>query len=772
VANRTVRRAGSFAVFMIFCAASSALTAAEPVIRNLDVRGLRVGGTTTLIIDGDDLGAAPRLLLPFSTKQTLKPGSTEKKAVFDLTLADAVVPGFYNLRVVTDSGVSSAVVVGVDRLPQLPMAPMVTELPVALHGAIGGGATVETKFQGKAKQKVLVEVEAQRLGSKLRPVVHLYSPKKLQLAWSWQMPALQGDTRLEAILPQDGEYTVALNDVEYAAVGPGFFRLKIGEWSYVDQVFPPVLGKGQVTSIDLLGMPAPIQMVVKPSKIPGATPLNWPKTGMWSGPRPFVIVSTHPEFVEQPAKGKLQELPEGPVGVSGKLLVPYEEDRYRVAVAPGKKLRLEVFAERIGSPIDVALVVRNDKGDQLARAEDSPGSLDPVMEYAVPDKVTSIIVGVVDALGRGGPRGVYRLVIHPQTPSATNGTFKITTPAQRVSLPIGGRAVVPVHVERRGYQGKIDLAANLPGVVRLAGAAIPEGAEGTLVTLERGEAAFDAVVTSWRGRGIDGMEQIVFVKGHPLERLQPWLATEIALAPTQAKAADFLVDWRDLPADAALVPGSKLVLPIKCERTNVKTSVRLTLLTSQATPLVNNQPDPNKAIRQEKPVEIAANVADGDVIALVPVDLRTPSYVLTIQAELLAADKKVLATAFTPVRRMAVRMPLIVKLAGSSRIEAPHDGKKATTLKIPGKIERLTSFKSEVALALTGLPAGAKADAVTVKADATDFVVNVTLPPTVPAGEIKGVKLFGSFAPEAKQPALRVRSRDVEVTLILKAPAK
>jgi hypothetical protein len=227
-----------------------------------------------------------------------------------------------------------------------------------------------------------------------------------------------------------------------------------------------------------------------------------------------------------------------------------------------------------------------------------------------------------------------------------------------------------------------------------------------------------------------------------------------------------------LPADSALVPGSKLVLPIKSVRTNVKTSVKLTLLTSQATPLVNNQPDPNKAIRQEKPIEIAANVANGDVIVLVPVDLSAPSYDVTIQAELLAVDKKVLATAFTPVRRMAVRMPLIVKLAGPSRIEAPYDGRKAITLKIQGKIERLAGLKSEVAVALTGLPAGAKADAVTVKADATDFVVSVTLPPTVPAGEIKGVKLSGSFAPDRKQPALRVRSREVEVTLILKAPAK
>jgi hypothetical protein len=143
-----------------------------------------------------------------------------------------------------------------------------------------------------------------------------------------------------------------------------------------------------------------------------------------------------------------------------------------------------------------------------------------------------------------------------------------------------------------------------------------------------------------------------------------------------------------------------------------------------------------------------------------------------VPAALLTPDKKVLATAYAPVRRMEVHMALIVKLDGPSRIEAPFDAKKGTAIKIKGKIERREGTKADVALTFTGLPAGAKADAVTVKADASDFVVNVTFPPTILAGEIKGVKLSGSFAPDAKLPAVRVRSRDVEVTLVLQAPTK
>src|SRR5712691_10128354 len=141
--------------------------AVEPNIRNLNIRGLQVGGTTTLVIDGDDFGSAPKLLLPFPAKQTLKPGSTDKQATIEIALDDLVSPGYGHLRVVTDGGVSLPVVIGVDRLPQRLLSAATDALPLALHGTVNGSAIVETMFSGKAGQKIMIEVEAQRLGSKL-----------------------------------------------------------------------------------------------------------------------------------------------------------------------------------------------------------------------------------------------------------------------------------------------------------------------------------------------------------------------------------------------------------------------------------------------------------------------------------------------------------------------------------------------------------------------------------------------------------------------------
>ncbi len=499
-----------------------------------------------------------------------------------------------------------------------------------------------------------------------------------------------------------------------------------------------------------------------------------PKDSVFSGPRPFVLVSPHAELVRQAAPGKVQELPAGPVGVSGRLLTPYDEDRYCLPVTPKTKVRLEVFAERFGSPLDAALVVRNEQGAELARVEDSPGTLDPILEYAVPDNVTAVIVGVVDSQGRGGPRAVYRLVVEPQRTGPARPNAHLLTTAQRIALPIGGRIVVPVLIDRGGYEGRVDLsAAGLPGGVRLEGADIPEGADGALVTVQRGEAVPGAVITRWRGRTTDGEEGAVTIKGHPLERLQPWLATEIALATTTAKAADFQIDWRGLPADASLVPAGKLVLPVKVMKPAGNNVVRLTLLTSQLRPLLNGVTDPAQSLRIAAPVELPAAATDGELSVLVPALPAAPVYDVTVQAELLTADKKtVLAVAYAPVRRMVVRHQILVKLDGPAHIETTLDPTTATTVKLTGQVERREGLTGDVALTLTGLPAGATAAAVTVKADTTAFTVNVVLPPNTSAGEINGLKLFGTAAADVKVPNIRVKSRDVDVTLVVRAPAK
>jgi hypothetical protein len=121
---------------------------------------------------------------------------------------------------------------------------------------------------------------------------------------------------------------------------------------------------------------------------------------------------------------------------------------------------------------------------------------------------------------------------------------------------------------------------------------------------------------------------------------------------------------------------------------------------------------------------------------------------------------------------MAVRMPVVVQLAGPAKTETTLDAQTGATIKIAGKIERREGLKGDVTVALTGLPQGARADSPVVKADAADFTINVVLPPNQPTGEITGLKLAATAVPDAKQPNIRVKSRDVELVLVVKSPAE
>ena len=93
-------------------------------------------------------------------------------------------------------------------------------------------------------------------------------------------------------------------------------------------------------------------------------------------PVPRMVVSDIPKVVEtdQPA-AKLQEIALSSA-INGRLLESKEEERYRLPVQPGMKLRFDFLAERAGSPVDGVLILRNEAA-QLARSDDQPGSLDP-----------------------------------------------------------------------------------------------------------------------------------------------------------------------------------------------------------------------------------------------------------------------------------------------------------------------------------------------------------------------------------------------------------
>src|SRR5262249_30816957 len=156
-----------------------------------------------------------------------------------------------------------------------------------------------------------------------------------------------------------------------------------------------------------------------------------------------------------PTKGKLQEVAV-PAIINGRISAPDEEDRYRLLVKPGMQLRFEVFANRLGSPLDGTLGVFK-AGTELASKDVRPGTAAPSVDLTVPDGVNSLVLSLKDVAGRGGSNYVYRLVIAPPE----RPDFNLTLLTERAQVPRGGYGIIRVRANRVAYGGAIRLS--IPG---------------------------------------------------------------------------------------------------------------------------------------------------------------------------------------------------------------------------------------------------------------------------------------------------------------------
>ena len=749
----------------------STATAAPPAPAALSQRGLQAGATTMLTINGSDLLPEPRIILgvPIAA-QAVKEGATANQVQIDVTLDAAVPPGIYQLRVATAQGISPPLAVGVDRLPEGPFAAEVASLPIALNGSLQGAAVLRTSFTGQKGQALLVEVEGRRLGVELNPVLHLLDARNVQLAWGQASQALSGDARIVATLPADGRYTVELHDALYRGPGPGNFRLKIGSLPYADLAYPLAVRRGAKVALEFAAsnLPAGARAETAETAAPGEGPAPWPAIELLSGARPPLIYSDHDELTETAAApGQLQQA-NPPIGISGRLSAAREVDRYQLNVTPGQTLRIDVLAARVGSPLDGVLTVHNPAGAELARSDDRPGTTDPGLNFKIPAGVEAIVVAIKDLEGRGGENYVYRLSAVP----AGQPDYSLTLFSDREQLPQGGATLLRVRANRAGYNGPIKLSIpGLPAGLALTGDEIPAGATDALVSILSGGQTPPPVVTTIVGDSTapnTSLRRVASAGETIASKAQPWLRHEVALAG--APASPIAVAWAAAAAEPKLPLGSSTPLEVQISRAaGAVGPVRLSLVTTQIAPKKtikeNNQDkqvdDVERTLRLDSTPTIAAEQSSGAATVLVPGDLPAIPYDVALKAELLSADgKNVLASAFTPARRLATTQPFAIAISGEAKVEAKAGS--GETGKISGTIQRLGDFKQPLTVTLAGLPPELPAPELTLSPEQNEFALPVSFPFGSPPGALANVKLV---ALGRINPSTVVKSNEVPVAV-------
>ncbi len=227
-----------------------------PVLQTIFPAGAQAGTTVTATIEGTALEGLREL-------RSSAPGFAAEKIEgnrFNISVASTTPPGIYDLRAVTDYGVSNprafaishcAEIREVDSNDAIDAATSV-ELNAVVNGKIEKPGDVDSfRFAAKAGQRVVIECWAERIDSQLRGVIEVFNDQGQRLAVSRGHTGL--DPLVDLRVPVDGWYDVRLFDLSYLGGNAHFYRLDFDTLARPEFALPCVVERGQTARVKLFG---------------------------------------------------------------------------------------------------------------------------------------------------------------------------------------------------------------------------------------------------------------------------------------------------------------------------------------------------------------------------------------------------------------------------------------------------------------------------------------------------------------------------------------
>jgi hypothetical protein len=416
-----------------------------------------------------------------------------------ISIAKDAAPGPRQLRVETPGGLTNPIIFCVGNLPEISRKPtrvppqynvvngatpfarpqprsadLPTEvtLPVVLNGQMMPATRDQYRFHARWGQQLIVQAAARELlpyvsdavPGWFQAAVTLREAKGKEVASAGHY-LFHPDPVIQYEVPADGDYIVEIHDSIYRGREDFVYRLSIGELPFVTSVFPLGARVGAKARVEQHG---------------------WNLKSRTAAP---LVRDTLPEAIaksgiSRPEKAQRVKLP---VIVNGRVTQPGEAEVFRIQGTGGEAIVAEVYARRLGSPLDSWLRLTDARGKELGFNDDfedkGAGLLthhaDSYLSFKLPAKGTYYL-WLADAQKQGGPDYCYRLrVSHPRP------DFELRVVPSSLNLRAGSTVPVTVYALRRdGFNGDIALKlADAPPDFTLSGAAIPSGQDKVRVTL-------------------------------------------------------------------------------------------------------------------------------------------------------------------------------------------------------------------------------------------------------------------------------------------------
>jgi len=734
----------------------------QPQISLIAPHSAEVGKTTRMVVTGQNLVGAQLHTDIKGLTAVVADGGNAGQALFDVAVDLTAVSGRYLARCVTPAGVSNPMIISVDRVATKPdgtftEASPATTFPVAASGLISGAEQKRVWFKGTAGQKLVAEIEARRIGSKLDPVVEIRSQTGTPLAIQWQQPDLTGDARTSIVLPADGLYFAEVHDLQFRAPGGSSWRLLLGDLPPSSLAFPSTVAAAG-TAVRFVGTDAVSEAVSVKANLgqvaieSGSTLLPLPSLRTEAGTQ--VIEPLEGTFPEAAVDATFIASPFPALLISGRIATPKEKDTVLLTVTPGQTLHFAAAARQLSSPLRAHLTLLN--GDAVVAQNDGDsGAADPSLSFTVPEAVTQLKVQIRDLNNKGSVASLYRLLVA----RADRQAFVLTTRDGALRLPVNGSVPLRLSVVRQSpsfkYSGPIRLAVKGVTGVSIVPETIPASDQNqdVLVMVTRSASANATAIAAGQAITLEAKA----------EGAEPVFATT-ALIEVDGLPANSLTlpDTALIAGPAEAVPATILlnaVPPVLFRGISTTVSVRVIPLFEQVAPyvrfeMITTEParreDPNKPDSPLKPLVGLEEFQFGPVAqGVFPLTIRVPSDTPSSTIDtVISADfvAQPLAPASGP-KSWTAPMVLFVDDAVTVTASAePLKAMKATTVNFTGSIRRHPLFTEPVTIMLDGLPQGYTATPATVAADQTTFSVAVMIPEAAAVGEVPNLTLRAQFA--------------------------
>ena len=531
----------------------------QPRLYSVFPAGVQAGQTVEVTITGgDDLEEITSLVFDQPGLTAVQKTNEQQQPVdkvFLVTAAADVPPGPHEVRCKGLWGVSNARRFFVGSRAQAnevePNNTLDKALPLtvgtAILGRMDGAADVDLfKFTGTAGQRLVIEVAADRLDSKLKPMIEVYDGLMKR-----RLTSLRGDGNSDPALvfdvPVTGDYLIKLNDGAFKGGPEYYYRLDVHQAPYIAFVFPPSGLAGQAVQFSLFGYNLPggqkvslagfksqLEKVDVSIPIPAdaaSLRLDDRTTSLMSAIDAFsyrlpspqgvsnavsigiaqapVVVETEPN--NDSAKAQVVSINSEVVGQFASV---QDIDTFTLEAKAKDVLYIEAYGHRLGQTIDPYFTIDRvevdaqgvEKLQRIGVSDDEPNnplanqfdvrSDDPVQRLEVPTDGKYRIT-LRDRFGesRGSAANVYRLSIRQETPD-----FRLvllpSSPTAGAAWSLAMRkgdtyAMQVIAFRRDGFTGPIDVAAlDLPAGVECSGTTIPDGVPlGLLIFRTKGDAA-------------------------------------------------------------------------------------------------------------------------------------------------------------------------------------------------------------------------------------------------------------------------------------------